>query len=44
MKDRQIEQLTSALIAALALHAGTMHQQLLSEGAEAGITSKAELD
>ena len=37
VKDRQIEQLTSALVAAQqtaaaaqALHAGTMHQQLLS--------------
>ena len=43
VKDRQIEQLTSALVAvqqtaaaAQALHAGTMHQQLLSGEAGAG--------
>ena len=47
VKDRQIEQLTSALVAAQqtaaaaqALHAGTMKQQLLSD--EAGVNQGAE--
>ena len=47
VKDRQIEQLTSALVAAQqtaaaaqALHAGTMHQQLLS--GEAGADQQSQ--
>ena len=47
VKDRQIEQLTSALVAAQqtaaaaqALHAGTMHQQLLS--GEAGADQQGQ--
>lgn len=47
VKDRQIEQLTSALVAAQqtaaaaqALHAGTMHQQLLS--GEAGVDQQGQ--
>lgn len=49
VKDRQIEQLTSALVAAQqmaaaaqALHAGTMHQQLLSGEAGADRQSKSK--
>ncbi len=47
VKDRQIEQLTSALVAAQqtaaaaqALHAGTMHQQLLT--GEAGADRESQ--